>query len=334
MQITESRLRELVDAGMSQSEIAKSTGVPKPTVAWTMKKFGIKPARAYKRQESRETLERLYVREGLSVRSISKKLGRAEESIRKWMSQYGIQVRPRGTNQCGAPVTDEEFQRRIATFGHELLGNYKSVSQKVLFRCKCGNKHEAFPSVLVRGGCCPECGIKKAGISRRTKVSDAKKSTESRGDKFSSLYWDKGFARLVFQCGRCSHENDVRWQNYKKGQGCFECGILKGRRHPRWRDDLTTEEREQLGRYDEMYAHWKNSVKRRDNFTCQCCGQVGGSLVSHHVESYDSAPDKRTDLDNGITLCERCHKDFHSKYGHGNNDQSQLSEYMTDRARH
>lgn len=55
----------------------------------------------------------------------------------------------------------------------------------------------------------------------------------------------------------------------------------------------------------------------RDNFMCQACNRQGGELNAHHVESWKFHPDLRYDINNLITLCKRCHKDFHSKFGSG-----------------
>jgi hypothetical protein len=57
---------------------------------------------------------------------------------------------------------------------------------------------------------------------------------------------------------------------------------------------------------------WSKKILRRDNFSCQICHQVGGTLNAHHIKSYTKYPDFRTDLDNGITLCDYCHKWVHS----------------------
>ena len=61
------------------------------------------------------------------------------------------------------------------------------------------------------------------------------------------------------------------------------------------------------------YSEWRTAVFERDDYTCQICGQHGGKLNAHHIERFADNPDKRLDIDNGITLCEKCHKKVHSK---------------------
>ena len=85
---------------------------------------------------------------------------------------------------------------------------------------------------------------------------------------------------------------------------------------PRWNPELTKEDRQDKRRYTEYYA-WRTSVYKRDNFTCQKCGDsIGGSLNAHHIRGYTKNPALRTKIENGITLCKECHKDYHHCYGH------------------
>ena len=51
-------------------------------------------------------------------------------------------------------------------------------------------------------------------------------------------------------------------------------------------------------------------------------------LEVHHLDGYDWCVEKRTDDTNGITLCETCHKNFHSLYGRGNNTKEQFEEWF------
>lgn len=52
----------------------------------------------------------------------------------------------------------------------------------------------------------------------------------------------------------------------------------------------------------------------------------------HHLYNYSTHPDKRLDLENGITLCFDCHSPnskygFHKIYGKTNNTPEQFYEY-------
>lgn len=58
---------------------------------------------------------------------------------------------------------------------------------------------------------------------------------------------------------------------------------------------------------------WKRKVKERDRYTCQRCGAALSSrgLEAHHKMPVWFMPELKTDMDNGITLCKKCHNQLH-----------------------
>lgn len=60
---------------------------------------------------------------------------------------------------------------------------------------------------------------------------------------------------------------------------------------------------------------WATLVKERDNYTCQKCGTLGGTMVAHHIDPVINNPVESADIDNGKTLCEACDKLVHQTPG-------------------
>lgn len=108
--------------------------------------------------------------------------------------------------------------------------------------------------------------------------------------------------------------------------------LFNGINHHRWNPDLTEEERIQR-RKNQDYIQWRKHVYGRDKYTCQCCGDdKGGNLVAHHIYNFSEHEKLRHDIDNGMTLCNTCHKLYHDEYGYTGNNQKQLDEFLQRQA--
>lgn len=133
------------------------------------------------------------------------------------------------------------------------------------------------------------------------------------------------------QCD-CGNVVDVTTDHLVKG-GTRSCGCIRdelvGENHPNYNLAKTDEERLKkryvLGKH--TIDGFRNKVYRRDKYTCQVCGQVGGTLNAHHLDSWNWAKDKRFKISNGVTLCEDCHNEFHNIHGKGNNTKEQFKEF-------
>ena len=84
-----------------------------------------------------------------------------------------------------------------------------------------------------------------------------------------------------------------------------------GKRSPNWKGGVTPERQA-------LYSseNWKEIVKsifERDGYICRRCGKKSGHLHTHHIKSWAECAEGRTDIDNLITVCKRCHLWIHSK---------------------
>lgn len=99
----------------------------------------------------------------------------------------------------------------------------------------------------------------------------------------------------------------------------------KGNKAYQWKGGITPERNKIRSSID--YRLWKYAVFARDNFTCQKTGIRGGDLVAHHIQNFAQYPELRFAIDNGITLSEKAHREFHRKYGIKNNTKEQMLEF-------
>lgn len=137
------------------------------------------------------------------------------------------------------------------------------------------------------------------------------------------------------QCDDCKEIKKVTYHSYSINNHngkcyCHVCASKKMRRenNPNWKFDKTEEERCGL-RLIDGYDNFIKTVLHRDNYTCLCCGKsISGKMAVHHLNGYNWFIEGRTDPNNGVTLCENCHENFHSLYGKGDNTKEQFEEWL------
>ena len=86
-----------------------------------------------------------------------------------------------------------------------------------------------------------------------------------------------------------------------------------GEKNQNWKGGVSKENN--LVRASSDYRIWRKAVFERDGYRCLICAKVGGKLNVHHLRKFSKYPELRFDENNGITLCEDCHKIKHKKTG-------------------
>ena len=112
-------------------------------------------------------------------------------------------------------------------------------------------------------------------------------------------------------CQRCSiiqqPENSGR---FRKGETAPTKGKkntkVGGVNHYRWKGGITPVN--EAIRKSLEYRLWREAVFRRDDYTCQECGERGVELHADHIKPFAFFPELRFAIDNGLTLCVLCHR--------------------------
>ena len=121
--------------------------------------------------------------------------------------------------------------------------------------------------------------------------------------------------------GKVPSNKGVPMKEEQKKKLSLYVGAQKGN----WKGGVTPEH--ELARRRAVSLNWRRAVLERDNHICQKCGgQI--KLRAHHLDSFSDFPELRYVVSNGITFCEKCHMDFHKKYGKNNNTKCQTEEFL------
>ena len=114
---------------------------------------------------------------------------------------------------------------------------------------------------------------------------------------------------------RSTHKNP---RPYRVGKPIL---ALRGENNPRWKGGITPIHLQI--RHSLEYKQWRTDIFQRDNYTCQFCNQIGGSLQADHwpktfsqllrensIKSLEDALKCKVlfDTKNNRTLCLPCHK--------------------------
>ncbi len=152
----------------------------------------------------------------------------------------------------------------------------------------------------------------------RKKIGDAfrgKKLTEEHKNKIAR----GGLGRITSEeTKRKLRESKLGDRNPMYGQG--------GDKNPNYKGGITPVSHKI--RSSPKSRDWIRRCLVRDNFASQKTGIRGGELHVHHILNFSEYPKCRFDIDNGITLTKKEHKEFHKKYGRKNNTREQLEEFL------
>lgn len=224
----------------------------------------------------------------------------------------------------------KELVKGLVGDEYSVDGEYVRARENVpMTHAVCGYKFNMTPdSFLNANSRCPKCSgnLKKTREEHSEAVSKLTNGEiELIGDyinsKTTTLYLHK----------TCGTEFEVTPEAITiVGTRCPLCSLQarSGENHYRYNPNLTEEDRMARDMFRIESNRWRDLVFSRDDYTCVVCDEKGGRLNAHHLYSWNSHENLRFETDNGVTLCEECHRSFHSTFGYGNNTRTQFNTFL------
>lgn len=77
-----------------------------------------------------------------------------------------------------------------------------------------------------------------------------------------------------------------------------------------------------------IYSAWVQGIYQSWNFCCALTGTKNGELQAHHLNAWDSFPEERYNILNGVLLSKPVHVLFHKIYGNGQNIRIQFEHFV------
>lgn len=225
--------------------------------------------------------------------------------------------------------------------------SYGNSREKIILQCTEKDYHiyPQTPQSFGRGIGCPYCNGKMVHPNDSVAVlyPDIIDIWSDKNEKSPYEYTLRSNKEVWFKCALGKHDDYPRVLNnaFNTGYGCPECNRdatskrMTGSGNYFWKGGINGEN--DTLRHRREYKDWRTAVYERDNYTCQCCGQRGGRLNAHHINQFANYPELRYDVNNGITLCTKCHDStedgsFHNIYGTHDTNASQLRQYILDKS--
>lgn len=204
--------------------------------------------------------------------------------------------------------------------------------------CSCGKRVSVAAHELVSEGV-KSCGCFRVEFTTR-RNGDWAKIPISEGSVFGRLTvianapvkkdGTRGFYWLC-RCA-CGVEKLVLACHLRSGKvvscGCWKAELASkrtGPNSPSWKPELSDADREKRRNYPAVFA--RAALEEHGEF-CVCCGAEYEEF--HHLDSWRIAPLKRFCVTNVVPVCYECHRDFHDKYGKGQNTLEEFLSYLQE----
>ena len=216
-----------------------------------------------------------------------------------------------------------------------------------LCKCQCGNYKEIIGCNLTNG-ISKSCGCLARELTSKRQSKAGLDLTGKRFDRLVAIKpsGKKNYEGRLWVCKcDCGNYTEATARGLNGGR-ITSCGCKRiqhitklgkshqGKNNPLYNHTLTDDERAAtlFQRTSAQYKDIRNKTLKRDNFECVVCSS-NERVVAHHLDGFDKHKDKRFELDNLVTLCGDCHKEFHHTFGYGGNTREQFENYFKNKTK-
>lgn len=233
--------------------------------------------------------------------------------------------------------THNEFVRELNLTNPNIIPLETYVNNNTKIKCLC-TIHDtscySTPKRLLQGRkCCPQC-ISEDKRNRLLLTHDIfmQRLQDKHIDVVPLEEYKGNTTKILFRCS-CGDEWYTTPERVLLGNHCKKCGYkhMLGENNYFYNPNLSDEDRMNTDRRfrNPLYKKFIKACFERDNYTCQITDKKStGDIVVHHINGYNWDVENRVNINNGITLNEDIHKEFHMLYGKGNNTKEQFVEFV------
>jgi predicted nucleic acid-binding Zn ribbon protein len=236
-------------------------------------------------------------------------------------------------------VKPSHFEKRMCcskkcqseSFKTKMLGdanpNFKNKSIKT-FTCITCNKEFQFKTYGQKKTCSKECYLKNIlNIHTGKIIFNKRKKTDltnlkllckcgNNKDYKSKTCLNCFKSKIKRPDKKCIVCENTFTPKTSRGKTCSKkCLIIhyknqrKQDKNSNWKGGVGS--KNQLERRSDNFKKWRIQVFERDKYTCKDCNKIGGTLHAHHILPFATNKELRFDINNGKTLCFKCHKTYH-----------------------
>ena len=305
-------------------------------------------------------LQEKYCDEKLTLQNIANSCGIAKDSLYYWLKKFQIKKQPKKICKfCGKEFCDDSRAHSMLYCSSECAKEAQRISH---MRCSKKRYHDNIELCRERNRrhyqltkkrpitikkICPICNkeFQDSSICHQRKYCSVE-CHRTKSNEVQRIKARKRWRNLnreekdeINLKNRINGTNKRKYQKVKlkkglsdKGSPEYSAKLSKAQRKRKgplaggWIDGRTPEYKRIRASIE--FRLWREAVFERDNWICQKCNQRGGKLHPHHIYNFTQYPKLRFNVDNGITLCVKCHIEFHKIYGFKNNTIKQIKEFI------